>query len=565
MKKNHFFLSLALAVLACLPASAQTLKLKGIGQNNRYDDGDQMKSTYVGWNSELGKAVFVVDNGIYAMSYNGQTLSTPEKEPAVNLAEVRADNDKQLWATNFNMMAGNSGAIYADGKLVTVFSHDESSTVDDDLFSVRKWDAETGELLTSETRPKADCLESAGMCYNPKDGKVYGLFYLTGQDLPDDILQDPDYFEDQDADLTDGDAGYCLCSIDLQTMKVTPITPGIYYYNFVTFAINSDGRAFALTSGGSNGTIDENGKQRDIDGKLAGAQLCEFDLKTGLLVRNPVQKVDENGEEYTDYEFPVAGTGYSSQYRRQAACFAKSNPGKMYWIGYVNSGKGINEWGSWSSLPDREWRTNGKYDTALYEVDIETGEATLLSLVPNRWTFSALWVDNDDASDGAGIDVVGKGPATGAYIALSTADNGAIWQQVEIGQQYTYYLEPAVGWQVHSVTFNNKDITSQINEAGMITTPVITDEHSTLFVTFEQSIDAINSPKQQQTSQARILGKEGGISVKNAKEGDTLQVYTPDGMLIHSQTLQSNQAEIALDSKRLYIVKVADKVVKVRL
>lgn len=565
MKKNHFFLSLALAVLACLPASAQTLKLKGIGQNNRYDDGDQMKSTYVGWNSELGKAVFVVDNGIYAMSYNGQTLSTPEKEPAVNLAEVRADNDKQLWATNFNMMAGNSGAIYADGKLVTVFSHDESSTVDDDLFSVRKWDAETGELLTSETRPKADCLESAGMCYNPKDGKVYGLFYLTGQDLPDDILQDPDYFEDQDADLTDGDAGYCLCSIDLQTMKVTPITPGIYYYNFVTFAINSDGRAFALTSGGSNGTIDENGKQRDIDGKLAGAQLCEFDLKTGLLVRNPVQKVDENGEEYTDYEFPVAGTGYSSQYRRQAACFAKSNPGKMYWIGYVNSGKGINEWGSWSSLPDREWRTNGKYDTALYEVDIETGEATLLSLVPNRWTFSALWVDNDDASDGAGIDVVGKGPATGAYIALSTADNGAIWQQVEIGQQYTYYLEPAVGWQVHSVTFNNKDITSQINEAGMITTPVITDEHSTLFVTFEQSIDAINSPKQQQTSQARILGKEGGISVKNAKEGDTLQVYTPDGMLIYSQTLQSNQAEIALDSKRLYIVKVADKVVKVRL
>ena len=117
---------------------------------------------------------------------------------------------------------------------------------------------------------------------------------------------------------------------------------------------------------------------------------------------------------------------------------------------------------------------------------------------------------------------------------------------------------------MHSVTFNNVDITSQVTPAGMITTPVITGEHSTLFVTFEQSSDAINSPKQQ-ASQARILGKEGGISVQNAQEGDLLQVYTPDGMLLHSQKLQAGQADIALDSKTLYIVKVADKVVKVRL
>ena len=564
MKHSKLLCVLALAVLACLSANAQDLKLKGIGHNNRYDDGDQMKSTYVGWNSELGKAVFIVDNGIYAMNYDGSTLSTPVKEPAVTAAEVRADNAKAQWATNFNMMFGNSGAVYADGKLVTVYSRDESSTTDDELFQVCKWDAVSGELLSKETRPKSDCLESAGMAYNPKDSKVYGLFYLTGQDLPEEITSDPEYFEDQDADMTDGDAGYCLCSIDLSTMKITPITPGLYYYNFVTFAINSEGRAFALTSGGSRGVLNDDGKLIDINGDLAGAQLCEFSLKTGRMLTKAVQKTDSEGEVYTDYVPLVPGTGYCSQYRRQAACFAKGNPDKMYWIGYANSGKGINEWGSWGALPDKEWRTNGKYDTALYEVDIKTGEATMLSLVPNRWTFSALWFEGDDASDGAGIDVIGKGPASGAYIALSTADNGAMWQQVEIGQQYTYYLEPAVGWQVHSVTFNNVDITSQVTPAGMITTPVITGEHSTLFVTFEQSSDAINSPKQQ-ASQARILGKEGGISVQNAQEGDLLQVYTPDGMLLHSQKLQSGQANIALDSKTLYIVKVADKVVKVRL
>lgn len=266
----------------------------------------------------------------------------------------------------------------------------------------------------------------AGMAYNPVDQKVYGLFYLTGQQLPSEITDDPDYFEDQDADMTDGDAGYCLCTIDLADMTITPITPGLYYYNFVTFAINSEGRAFALTSGGTSNAGVVDGKVKDINGNLAGAQLYEFDLTTGLLKTKTVQAVDsQTGEIYTEqvsiYEH---GTGYCSQARRQSACFSKSNPNIMYWNGYVNSGKGFNDWGSWSSLSDKEWRTNGKYDTAIYAVDITTGEATLLSKIDNRCTFSALWADGDDASDGVGFDVMtGKiKSATG----IRSIDNGQL-------------------------------------------------------------------------------------------------------------------------------------------
>ena len=236
----------------------------------------------------------------------------------------------------------------------------------------------------------------------------------------------------------------------------------------------------------------------------------------------------------------------------------------MFWNGYFNSGKGINEWGSWSSLSDKEWRTNGKYDTSLYAVDITTGEATRLDNIDNRWIFSALWVDGDDCSDGADIDLTDTEPV-GAYIALATADNGAIWQQVEIGQQYTYYLEPAIGWKVHSVTFNNQDITSQVTEAGMITTPVINSEHSTLFVTFEKESGDDVTGVEKTVSEVRILGKEGGISVQNAKAGDVLQVYSSDGRLLQSQKLCSCQTDIALAGKTLYVIKVADKVVKVRL
>lgn len=411
MKKIQTTLLLGMAALFGLSANAQDVKINGVGHNNRYDDGDQMKSTYVGWNSTLGKSIFVVDQGLYTMTWDGTTLTTPVKEPAVNISDFYSggqytDNNKAIWANNFNLMYGNSGAVYVDGQIVTVMSRDEQSTTDDELFAVRKWNAMTGDLLSSEIRPKSDCLESAGMSYNPIDGKVYGLFYLTEQQLSEEMTSDPDFFTDSEGEASSEDAGYCICTVDLSTMKITPVTPGLYYYNFVTFAINSEGRAFALTSGGTNGVLDDEGRMVNMEGELTGAQLCEFDLESGLMVMNAVDAVDaETGETYTEYVQPIGATGVCSQYKRQSACFAKSNPNKMYWNGYVNSGKGVNEWGSWSSLSDKEWRTNGKYDTALYEVDITTGVATRLAKITNRWTFSAMWVDGDDCSDDSGSNI----------------------------------------------------------------------------------------------------------------------------------------------------------------
>ena len=564
MKKNRIFIALTLLATICLPAGAQTLNLKGIGHNNRYDDGDQMKSTYLGWNSELQKAIFIVDNGIYKMSWNGSSLSTPEKEPPVVASEIKGHGDKEIWANNFNLMYGNSGAAYVNGKLVTVMSRDEQSTTDDELFAVRVWDAETGDLLTTEIKPKSATLESAGMSYNPKDGKVYGLFYLTGQDLPSEITSDPDYFEDQDADMTDGDAGYCLCTINLSTMKVTPITPGLYYYNFVTFAINSEGRAFAMTSGGANGSLDEEGKMHNVEGELTGAQLWEFDLATGLLKTKAVEKIDTDGEPYTDQEPLVPATGYCSQYRRQAACFAASNPDKMYWVGYFNSGKGVNDWGSWSSLPDKEWRTNGKYDTALYEIDVNTGQTTLLSKIDNRWIFSALWVKGDDPSDNAATDPFcgdGNQPTDGNYIALQHAENGSIWQQVEIGKMYTYFLQPAEGWILHSVTFNGNELTAQDNT---VTTPAVSAALNRLIVTFEE-INPTAIQEVADTKQPKVLGTNGGLHISNATAGDILTIYDINGNLVLQQKLNSTEADITLKSNALYIVKVGSKVVKVRL
>ena len=427
MIKNLHIATLALAVLFCLPMGAQ-IKIKGVLNNNRYDDGDQWKTEWIGsLYDENGKytgvTAYIVDFGIYAMTWDGNTLSTPTKEPAVNMEDIKqgskVDMEKARWATNFKLMYGNSGAVYVDGKIVTVTSRDYQSTEDNELFAVRKWDAVTGNLLNNadDFMDVSANIESAGMSYNPIDGKVYGFFHITDAKLLDEITSDPEYFTDEDdADFgREGlDDGYCLGTIDLTTMKITPITPGLYYGNFVAFAINSEGRAFVLTSGGTSGYEGADGKIYNIDNVLTGAQLIEIDTKTGLMIRNSKEVTDEEtGETYIEYSYPYPATGYCSQVPRQAACFAKSNPNKLYWVGFYNSGKGVNGSGSWTTLPDRDsytgetWRDNHKYDTALYEIDLLTGDCKRVATIGNRCSFSCLWIDGDDCSDGAEVIVNG--------------------------------------------------------------------------------------------------------------------------------------------------------------
>ena len=404
--KKFTFLVLALAALCSLSANAQ-LKIKGVYQQGRDNDGE-LGGEYLGWNTNLGKGISIVPQGIYLMEWDGTALTAPEKDPAVNADDffqrtgmwsgVFTDDDKALWASNFNMMSGNSGAGIKDGIITTVHSRTGEDVETSERFAVRQWNAETGDLIANSNKYYAEdmCLESAGMAVNPLDGKMYGLFYLTAQQLPEEITSDPDFFTDEEGDATDTDAGYCICSIDLETMKITPITKGLYYGNFVTFAINAEGRAFALSSGGTLAATGTEGtediKRTDIDGKLAGAHLFEFDLQSGLMIN----------------DYPNGGTGYCSQAKRQSACFSKNDPNKMYWVGYVNSGKGYTETGALGNLPDKEWKTNGKYDTALYEVDITTGEATRLAVIPNRYTFSCMWVlENEEP--GLRGDVTGDG------------------------------------------------------------------------------------------------------------------------------------------------------------
>jgi len=131
--RNKFKLSaLAIAAMMCVPVMGQ-VTIKGIVNNNRYDDGDQLenKSKYVGYlpasldPAGVGKAIFASKNGMYEMEVN-TTKIEPVQYPNIPVSEYYSggtftDPEKALLVNGFNNMMGNSGALYANGELWTVY------------------------------------------------------------------------------------------------------------------------------------------------------------------------------------------------------------------------------------------------------------------------------------------------------------------------------------------------------------------------------------------------------------------------------------------------------------
>ena len=147
------------------------------------------------------------------------------------------------------------------------------------------------------------------------------------------------------------------------------------------------------------------------------------------------------------------------------------------------------------------------------------------------------------------------------YVEIRYADGGCVKQKVEKGIAYEYKIEPADGWHIHSVTFNGRDVTSELSANNEYKTPAIS-ESSVLNVVFEQGSSGIAV---QSESPLRVLAFGNTIQVLGAETGEQIAVYSVDGKLVERVAAKHGTATISLPENQTYIVKGRTKTVKVRL
>ena len=160
------------------------------------------------------------------------------------------------------------------------------------------------------------------------------------------------------------------------------------------------------------------------------------------------------------------------------------------------------------------------------------------------------------------VSISGSNPSSDPVLTIKQADNGSVSTQVSKGSVYTFTINTSTGWKIHSVTYNNTDVTSQLSSDNTFTTPTI-NSNSTLSIVYEEdNTTAVNSIRE---SSVKIHAMSFGIRVTDANIEDLIQVYSVDGILLKSSKPEGQTTDILLPNGNVYIVKVGTKTLKLSI
>ena len=146
------------------------------------------------------------------------------------------------------------------------------------------------------------------------------------------------------------------------------------------------------------------------------------------------------------------------------------------------------------------------------------------------------------------------------YLTIRQAEQGTVRQAVKLGEPYRFDLLPTEGYVIHSVTFNNEDVTKQLVD-NTFTTPSLT-ANSVLSVVFAlaSSIEQVAANK----TKVSVDGN-GTIRVNDAAEGETITVYSTNGTIVKQMPASSKQTSVSISTPGIYIVKVGKLTTKLSL
>lgn len=147
------------------------------------------------------------------------------------------------------------------------------------------------------------------------------------------------------------------------------------------------------------------------------------------------------------------------------------------------------------------------------------------------------------------------------YLNIRQATEGSVKMLVNIGERYSYDILPETGWALHSVTFNNEDVTGQLVGNNFLT-PAMT-RNSILSIVFVEESSAVRSAS---TRGVRVTAdNSGNIIVNEAPYGETISIYSTNGILLKQIPANGGRTSVNMNTRGIYIVKVGDMTAKLSL
>ncbi|HIU88986.1 MAG TPA: leucine-rich repeat domain-containing protein [Candidatus Caccomonas pullistercoris] len=160
-------------------------------------------------------------------------------------------------------------------------------------------------------------------------------------------------------------------------------------------------------------------------------------------------------------------------------------------------------------------------------------------------------------ANAAFVATFGRVPVT---LSLSSGAGGTMDVTVPYGETFTLALTPADGWTLNAAYLDGLDVTADVAEGGLYTTPELMRD-AALAVSFEKTVGIENAGV---VSQARAYAdRSGRLVVEGLGSTERADVLTASGQRLATLTADSGRVTWQLPAPGTYVVRVPGKGIKV--
>ena len=149
------------------------------------------------------------------------------------------------------------------------------------------------------------------------------------------------------------------------------------------------------------------------------------------------------------------------------------------------------------------------------------------------------------------------------FVWLTLKDGqGTTRMRVKQGSEQVLSITPEEGWKLLTVTMDGQDVTAQVKDGGMLTTPAIMQD-ATIAVVYEQEVPSEVLAARQ--SQANIKVVDDGVVISNAEADTRCAVYASNGQQVVSTMLDGGTRKITLPKGQVYVLTLGARTLKFAL
>lgn len=147
-------------------------------------------------------------------------------------------------------------------------------------------------------------------------------------------------------------------------------------------------------------------------------------------------------------------------------------------------------------------------------------------------------------------------------LSLFMAVGGSVDVEIEKRATFSCAITPEDGWKVNTLTFNGRDVTSDLTDDNRYTTPALTGD-SELRVTFENINSSVENIGVNATSTKVYVDRSGLVTIEGIERGTVISAYAVNGQLMERVTSSGDMATIQLCQHGIYLIQTPVKTYKI--